>query len=122
MNINFGIGVDMESIDRFKKGGDDDAPFLQKTFTRTELDYCFSCRLPAQHLAVRFAAKEAVIKALGSLRRANLGYKDIEITNDGNGAPAARILKAGFDDLEMKVSLSHSKSEAIAFVLVSLMK
>jgi holo-[acyl-carrier protein] synthase len=123
MVSDFGIGVDIEGISRFKKAdATHDSSFLNKIFTRTELDYCFSCQTPAQHLAARFAGKEAVIKALASLNRAGLSYRDIEITNDKNGVPVAEILKSGFDDLDIKLSLSHSRSEAIAFAVVTEMK
>jgi holo-[acyl-carrier protein] synthase len=115
---DFGIGVDIENISRFKKA-DAASSFLNKIFTGAELDYCFSYPVPAQHLAARFAGKEAIIKALSGLNRASIGYKDIEITNDCNGVPSVRILKPGFDDLEIKLSLSHSRQEAIAFVVVT---
>jgi holo-[acyl-carrier protein] synthase len=116
----FGIGVDIETIGRFKKPDiTSDSSFLKKIFTAAELEYCFSCRTPAQHLAARFAGKEAVIKALAGLNRAGLGYKDIEITNDKDGVPAAEIRKSGFNDLEIKLSLSHAKDEAIAFAVVT---
>ncbi len=116
----FGVGVDIEAISRFKKsdaGGD--SAFLKKVFTSLELDYCLSYKAPAQHLAARFAAKEAIIKAFGSLKRAGPDYRDIEITNDSSGVPSARILRPGFEDLEIKLSLSHSRSEAIAFAVVT---
>jgi holo-[acyl-carrier protein] synthase len=123
MKPNFGIGVDIENISRFKKTeADSDGSFLQKIFNRAELDYCFSCRVPAQHLAARFAAKEAVMKALAALKKCSLGYKDIEVENDEDGMPSARILKSGFDGLEIKLSLSHSRSEAIAFAVVTEVK
>ncbi len=116
---NFAIGVDIESVERFKKADImKNAAFLNKVFTRSELDYCLASKWPEQHLGARFAGKEAVIKALAFLKRAGLGYKDIEITNDEDGLPTTKIRKAGFDDLEIKLSLSHSRQEAIAFALV----
>lgn len=118
MVSDFGIGVDTESIGRFKKTDAKlDSSFLNKIFTVAELDYCFSRQIPEQHMAARFAGKEAVIKALAGLSRAGPGYSDIEITNDTNGVPAAKIRKAGYDDLEIKLSLSHGKDEAIAFAV-----
>jgi holo-[acyl-carrier protein] synthase len=113
----FGVGIDIESISRFKKAGAGNS-FLNKIFTGAELDYCLSCAAPAQHLAARFAGKEAIVKALSALNRKGAGYKDIEITNDENGVPSARVLKPGFDDIEIKLSLSHGRQEAIAFVIV----
>jgi holo-[acyl-carrier protein] synthase len=118
MKSDFHVGVDIESISRFKGHHKRDSSFLNKIFTEAELDYCFSCSEPAQHLAARFAAKEAVIKALAGLKKAALGYRDVEITNDETGVPLANILKSGFDNLEVKLSLSHSKTQAVAFAVV----
>jgi holo-[acyl-carrier protein] synthase len=116
----FGIGVDIETISRFKKSDiTGNSSFMKKIFTAAELEYCFSCRTPAQHLAARFAGKEAVIKALASLNRAGLGYKDIEITNNKDGVPVTKIRKSDFNDLEIKLSLSHTRGEAIAFAVVT---
>jgi holo-[acyl-carrier protein] synthase len=120
LESGFGVGVDIENIGRFKKvAPETDSHFLNKIFTAAEIDYCFSCRTPAQHLAARFAGKEAVIKALAGFNRASLGYNDIEITNDKNGVPSAKIRKSGFNDLEIKLSLSHGRNEAIAFAVVA---
>jgi len=117
---DFGVGVDIESIGRFKKtDGAGDSAFLNKIFTTAEIDYCFSLPQPAQHLAARYAAKEAVIKALATLKKTGLSYKDIEVINDKDGAPSARIRKAGFDALDIKLSLSHAGGQAIAFTVVS---
>jgi holo-[acyl-carrier protein] synthase len=117
----FGIGADIETISRFRKA-DAGSSFLNKIFTGAEINYCFSCAEPARHLAARFAGKEAIIKALSGLNRSGAAYKDIEITNDSNGMPSVRILKPGFDDLEIKLSLSHDRQEAIAFAVVTCTK
>jgi holo-[acyl-carrier protein] synthase len=115
--ITFGIGTDIQDIARFELGGIDEH-FLTRVFTTAELGYCMSQGSPPKHLAARFAGKEAVVKALLSLKRAHLDYRDIEITNDESGTPSARITKAGFEDLEIKISLSHSDTQAIAFAIV----
>ena len=57
------IGVDIESVDRFKEH-DKNGSFLKRIFTNKELEYCFSFTDFAQHLAVRYSGKEAVVKAL----------------------------------------------------------
>jgi holo-[acyl-carrier protein] synthase len=120
MQSDFGIGVDIESISRFKKAdAGRGSSFLNKIFTTAELDYCFSCSVPARHLAARFAGKEAIVKALAGLNRAGLGYNDIEITNNKNGVPEARIRKMGFEDLQIKLSLSHGEQDAIALAIVT---
>jgi len=114
-----GIGVDIENISRFQEFDvEKDSSFFKKTFTRKELDYCFSSRIPAQHLAARFAGKEAILKALSSLGRASLGYHDIEIENDNEGVPCVAVKKEGFGDLHIRLSLSHARDVAVAFAIV----
>lgn len=114
----FGVGVDIENIDRFRKLATDNA-FLHRVFTQRELDYCLAHRSPAAHLAVRFAAKEAIIKALSGLNRTSPGYKHIEITNRETGLPIAHIRKEGFEKLHISLSLSHSRTQAIAFTIIT---
>ncbi len=82
------IGIDIVEIKRLEKtskrwGG----PFLNKVYTRRELDYARSRRFPYQHLAARFAAKEAIFKALGEVEKDFVGWKNIEILNDDTGMP-----------------------------------
>jgi len=113
---NFGIGVDIESIGRFRKLDPvKNNSFLNKIFTKNELDYCFSKESTAPHLAVRFAAKEAVIKALSSICKVKLHYNEIEIVNNENGAPMVKINNPGLHNLQVHLSLSHCKDKAIAF-------
>ncbi|MEK7551816.1 MAG: holo-ACP synthase [Patescibacteria group bacterium] len=119
----FAIGVDVENISRFKEM---DTPsfsaFLRKIFTSKELEYCFSKKNSSQHLAVRFAGKEAVIKILRGLGERYLknpvGYSQIEILNDKNGAPFPRITLPKYKDLNIIISFSHSKEIAIAFAVM----
>jgi phosphopantetheine--protein transferase-like protein len=114
---NFGIGIDIESIYRFRRLSKDEL-FLHRVFTQRELNYCFSHKSPAPHLAARFAAKEAVIKALSALKRKSPGYKDIEVVNDPDGTPAIHITKHGFEGLSTSLSLSHSTSQAVALAVI----
>ena len=124
LNVNneiVGIGVDIEDISRFQGlTVEKDASFLNKLFTEKELNYCFSAGNPAEHLAARYAGKEAIIKALSQLDRFEADYRDIEIVNDKMGIPGARVLKEGFAGLDILLSLSHSKETAIAFTIVAL--
>lgn len=118
-NKSMGIGVDIESISRFQGSNTEkDAHFLNKIFTGTELKYCFSTGVPAQHLAARYAAKEAIIKALSMLNKGMPDYREIEIINDGRGVPAAHI--KGIPDINILLSLSHSQETAVAFSIVTL--
>jgi len=115
---NFGIGTDIESIDRFRKLDlKADNVFLNKVFTNNELDYCFSKKEPASHLSARYAGKEAVIKALSSIGKENLDYKNVEIFKNEEGVPMVRI-NGDNDDLKVYISLSHCEDKAIAFAIV----
>lgn len=114
----YAVGVDIVEIARFEAGAITELEAsLKRVFTQGELGYCFSSKQPAQHLAARFAGKEAIVKALLSLHRGNVDFSDIEITNDSRGAPLARIVKPGFEDLEIKLSLAHEGSQAVAFAI-----
>lgn len=117
--IKIGIGVDVEQIARFE-GLDrtHNASFLGKIFTKKELAYCFSKKNPAQHLAARFAGKEATIKALSDAREANLrisDYRKIEIIKNARGGLKVNITGIS---VEIHMSLSHCGDTAIAFVIV----
>jgi len=107
MNLN--VGVDIIDIDRFR-GVKREAPFIKRTYTSKELDYCYGYSDPAPHLAATFAGKEAVVKSIGTKQGASLG--SIEILRNGDGVPYVRV--NGVDSDEIKVSLSHSKNHAVA--------
>ena len=114
------IGTDIENINRFSKlKRKEGKPFFDKIYTNSELDYCYSKKNFAQHLAGRYCAKEAVIKALCALGEKYLMYKDIEITNNERGVPEVNIEKEGFENLEISVSISHCEDKAIATALVN---
>lgn len=116
---SLGIGVDIERIDRFRKPVDEkDERFLNRIFTPAELDYCLGHASPYAHLAVRYAGKEAVVKALNQANITGVNYSDIEILNDGKGVPVVSIKKEIDRELIIKVSLSHSDDNAIAFAMV----
>ena len=119
VNSGFGIGVDIENIKRFRNSNvANNKQFLGKIFTKKELDYCFSKSKPEQHLAARYAGKEAVVKALCSLGKTSIDYKDIEITNNKNNVPIAKINNNNSDGLKIKISLAHCEDKAIAFAIV----
>lgn len=108
-----GIGVDMENISRFKNAGD---KLLKRLFTQAELNFCFKSVNPSQHLAARFCAKEAAFKALPFKQ---IAFKNIEVISGGKEQPVLVIRDERAKDLDIKLSLSHSQTEAIAFVVVS---
>lgn len=113
---NISIGIDIEEISRFKnKTLEKDKIFLEFVYTNNELTYCFSKKNFAQHLAVRYCAKEAVIKSLSDSNNMKLQYRDIEILNNIDGSPYVSINK--YKDLIFKISLSHTSKYAAAFVI-----
>jgi holo-[acyl-carrier protein] synthase len=114
------IGVDMVEIDRFTHSVDRFGDrFLRRVFTEPELAYCQG---RVASLAARWAAKEAVAKALGSGIGA-VGWQEIEVLNDSNRRPfiqlhgAAAGLAAQLGLSGFAVSLSHTQAYAIAFVV-----
>ena len=118
LSNNLGVGVDIESINRFEEVKlVKDEIFLNKIYTEEEIDYCFSKKNPAQHLAARFAGKEAVVKALNCLEYRFSDFKKIEISNNQDGVPIVRINQPDFKNMSIIISLSHCEDKAIAFAV-----
>ncbi len=119
-----GIGIDMIEIERIagmiERHGD---AFLRKVFTPEEVAFCSGKAYPAQHYAVRFAAKEAVLKALGTGVRKGLLLKDVTVLREALHAPhivLRRGAKAKAEELRIarwSVSLTHTRGMAAAFVV-----
>ncbi len=114
---DIGVGVDIEDISRFEdldhnmhKG------FFERVYSENEVEYCYSKGYPAQHLAVRFACKEAVFKALSSFGIEGISYCDLEIISTDNGCPKIHIKRLG-GDYQVDISMSHCKDKAIAFAI-----
>ena len=120
MNIkNLAVGIDIEDINRFDKySTDKNNRFLEKIYTKSEIDYCFSYKTPSKHLAARYCAKEACVKALTKLGIKDVYYNQIEVYRDNFGGVSIRLLnKKKYAKIFLEVSLSHSKSTAAANVL-----
>ena len=117
---NFAVGTDIETINRFDRYAN--SIELSKKlgiFTDKELEYCFSHRLPAKHLAVRFCAKEAVYKAFCSLNIETLPkFNEIEVLNNEKGVPYVSFTNETFSQFTCKISLSHCIDKAIAYVFL----
>lgn len=111
------VGVDIEEIERFKNKPEN---FLNRIYTPVELEYCSKFTNPAPHLAVRFCAKEAVIKALSALNINISEYKSIEIFHNENQVPQIKLLNNTNQNIKFELSLSHDKTKAIAFVNANL--
>lgn len=97
--------------------------FLQRVYTDREIRYCQSRKQAIQHFAGRWAAKEAILKALGSGWRRGIAWTDIEVHNNTHGQPAVS-LRAGARDVadkrkigEIMVSISHCRTYATAYAL-----
>lgn len=112
-----GTGVDITEVSRlrraFEKWGDS---FLERVFTKTEIANSRKRASLYQHLAGRFAAKEAVFKALGD---ADLAWHDVEILNDKNGKPSCKILSKKGKDVTVHISISHVKTYAVANAVIT---
>jgi holo-[acyl-carrier protein] synthase len=119
----YGIGIDIVKIERMKKVVEKwGNRFLEKVFTDGEITYCYEKKEPFLSLAVRFAAKEALIKAVGSID--NVSLRDIEVVNVETGRPLLKIRgKLGdfFQDQLIKnvhLSLSHEHEYGVACVVL----
>ncbi len=121
------VGTDIVSVGRITTLLDrSGSAFLDRWFTPAEITYCRSKAVPSRHLAARFAAKEAVLKALPTRWRGPLPWRSIEVVLDDHGAPGIRLsggiaaaaAEAGIRDVE--VSLSHCDEYATATALVNL--
>lgn len=119
---NIGIGLDIENINRFTKLDlKKNRNFFDRIYTRKEKKYSLSKPNPSSHFAVRFAGKEAVLKAINNMKEIKfpLDYKKIEIINNNRGVPLVEIKDKRLKDLEVKISLSHCSDKAIAICFVA---
>ncbi len=119
----YGIGIDLVKIERMKEAHEKwGRRFLEKFLTDSEIEYCFARKEPYPSLAVRFAAKEALIKAISSEIFINM--KDVEIVNDESGKPSVKVrggVETFFINKGIKhhhLSLSHEKEFGIACVVL----
>lgn len=112
-----GTGVDITEVNRLRKAVEKwGETFLNRIFTPEELRVASTRATMFQHLAGRFAAKEAIFKALGD---STFAFKDIEIMNDKQGKPFCRIGKPVSGEIEILVSISHVKNYAVASAIVT---
>jgi holo-[acyl-carrier protein] synthase len=97
--------------------------FIQRVYTQHEIQYCQSRKQATQHFAGRWAAKEAVLKALGTGWRRGISWRDVEIRNEPGGAPTVALRGGARDVVEnlgiarMLISISHCRSHATAYAL-----
>jgi len=116
-----GIGNDIVEIARIQAVVERHSErFLNRVFTPNEQEYCLNRNHPAPHLAGRFAAKEAIVKALGIGFSQGIGWLDIEIQNDAKGKPNVTFSNSAkelFGDLKLHISISHCHHYATAFAI-----
>jgi holo-[acyl-carrier protein] synthase len=112
-----GVGIDLLEIDRLERALERHPRLAARVFTAAEREYAAARARPARHLAARFAAKEAVVKALGLT--GGFGLREIEIV--AGEPPRARVsgraaeAAAGRD---IEISLTHSRGFAAAVAIV----
>ena len=114
------IGTDIISVVRIEKIIQQHSQrFKERTYTPIEIKYCDSKAVPPIHYAGRFAAKEAIKKALlSSGIVSNIDFVGIEILPTESGHPEVRLNHPSLDQISCKVSISHTDDTAIAFSLV----
>lgn len=120
-----GIGVDLVRVERMRKMMERwDRRFLSRVFTPEELSYCLKRRRPEQHLAARFAAKEAALKALGTGLSMGVRWREIEVRRSRGEAPTIHFsgrtgaLSQERGTARGLVSLTHDGEYAMAQVLL----
>ncbi|MCA1656935.1 MAG: holo-ACP synthase [Actinobacteria bacterium] len=112
-----GVGIDLLEIDRLERALERHPRLARRVFTEDELAYAGERARPGRHLAARFAAKEAVVKALG-LR--SFGLREIEVV--AGEPPSVRLSGAAAEAAagrKVAVSLTHSRETAAAVALVT---
>jgi holo-[acyl-carrier protein] synthase len=114
------VGVDAVGVERLRRLVEDDRSRQETLFTREELAYCRGKRRCYEHMAARFAAKEAVLKAFGTGISQRMRWTDVEVLNERTGRPLVRLDGAvaafaerhGLRDLDL--SLTHTEGLALA--------
>jgi holo-[acyl-carrier protein] synthase len=116
-----GLGVDICEIARMERALTRHPTMRQRVFTPEEVAYCDSKARPAESYAGRFAAREAVIKALGGYR--GKGWQEISVTRAPSGAPAIRLegnakqRASALGVTDVLITFTHEKTNAVAFAV-----
>lgn len=118
-----GIGVDMFEIERMKRALTLHPNLKTRVFTADEINYADACARPAEHFAAFFAAREAVVKALGTGFACGIGYADISVAHDVYGkpypvlSPTAQEIADQAGIIKIALTLSHTHTVAVANAL-----
>jgi holo-[acyl-carrier protein] synthase len=120
-----GVGIDLVRIGRFQRFlSSARLPLLERLFTERERAYALGKKNPAPHLAARFAAKEAFLKALGLGLREGISWQDLEVVNDHLGCPSLRLSGRAAEIFQQRgldfshLSYSHDGDYAVATVVL----
>jgi holo-[acyl-carrier protein] synthase len=120
MNI-LGVGTDIVECLRIARMIERHGElFIARVYTDQEIEYCSARKAATQHYAGRWAAKEAVLKSLGTGWQGGISWRDIEIRNDRHGSPSVTLRAAAREVCEqarirrVHVSISHCRSYAMA--------
>ena len=119
-----GIGTDIVECLRIAQMIDRHGElFLTRVYTMREIEYCSSRRAATQHYAGRWAAKEAILKALGTGWSRGIRWSDVEVRNDGAGKPTvalggeARTVCERLGVGDILISISHCRTHATALAI-----
>lgn len=119
-------GTDIIEVERIKESIEKlEDKFLNRVFTENEIKYCEDKKITKyEHYAARFAAKEAIFKAISPLldNKFSIDWTDIEILNDNQGRPYAVLSKENLKNINIDISLSHIKEYALATAVAVLEK
>lgn len=119
-----GTGTDLAQVERFRKFLEPGNKVLTRIFSAEERQYALRKKNPAPHLAARFAAKEAFVKALGTGLRDGLAWQQIVVVRDALGCPSLQLsgraeeLAAARGVGRIHLSYSHDGAYAIATVIL----
>ncbi len=123
MNV-LGIGTDIVECLRIAKMIERHGElFIQRVYTSLEIEYCSTRKAATQHYAGRWAAKEAVLKAMGTGWARGIRWRDIEVRNDVSGKPSIALAGGAREVCEERrigeilISISHCRSHATAYAL-----
>ena len=117
-------GTDIIEINRIKESIEKlGEHFLNKIYTKKEIEYCESkSNVKYQHYAARFAAKEAVFKAISNSleNKFDIAWQNIQIINEENGRPKIELIDCEYEQIKnIDISISHCKEYAVAMVVVT---
>ena len=115
-----GLGVDIVEVERMRRLLERTPSFAKRVYSADERAYCDSKANAATHYALRFAAKEAVVKALGTGFSEGIGVRDIEVERAKNGKPSVKLSGRALEVAreqgvrEISISLSYTHTDAVA--------